>query len=320
MPPFTPPPNDNISLGLNDLVPTKYKGTDKYLDIVTWNIRYFHDMDSQRVSTVARILAALNADIIVLQEIRNNSLDVVAEKLSAAGAGHYEVNYGATGGNQRVAIMHDLDWVRSKDDIRELFGKGQITADGKDAFPRLPLLGVFTTVSPDAESISQSFDFQLLGLHLKSQRGGGGNQRRKSAEALRDWLEHDAPAVDADVIMLGDWNASPDDTAWKPFHELEGANKAKFRSLNDDTAISHLMYRNKTDIGSRLDLGAISMAAFDELHKPPTPVRWKSLDKLLASNPKAAQIRKYLKEVRDKISDHLPVVVRFYIDERSPAE
>ena len=125
--------------------------------------------------------------------------------------------------------------------------------------------------------------------------------------------------MDADVILLGDWNAPPDDTAWKPIDELEQQRKAKFQSINDKTNISHLMYKNKQDIGSRLDLGAISMAAFDELYKPPAPVRWKSLDKLLATNPKAKQIRNYIKQVREKISDHLPVVVRFYIDEQSPA-
>lgn len=319
MPPFKPPKNDKISLGLEDLVPAKYKGTDQYLDVVTWNIRYFHDLDKQRVNRVVDILSALNADIIVLQEIRDQSLDAVAEKLTKDGAGNYEVNYGTTGGNQRVAVMHDLDWVRSKDDVRELFGKGQIKADGKDAFPRLPLLGIFTTVSPDATGASQPFDFQLLGLHLKSQRGGGGGQRRKAAEALRNWLEHEAPAVDADVILVGDWNAPPDDAAWEPLQGLEQQGKAKFRSINDKTAISHLMYKNKQEIGSRLDLGAISMAAFDELHKPPAPVHWKSLDKLLATNPKAKQIRNYIKQVREKISDHMPVVVRFYIDEQSPA-
>ena len=80
-----------------------------------------------------------------------------------------------------------------------------------------------------------------------------------------------------------------------------------------------MRYKNKQDIESRLDLGAMSMAAFDELYKPPAPVSWKSLDKLLTTSPKAKQIRKYIKQVREKISDHLPVVVRFYIDEQSPA-
>jgi len=315
MPPVSD--NDNISLGLDDLVPAEYQGTDQFLDIVTWNIRYFHDMDKTRVDRIVSVLAALNADIIVLQEIRNKSLDIVAEKLSEIGAGNYEVNYGTTGGNQRVAIMHDLDWVRSKDDIREIYSKGEITADGKDAFPRLPLLGMFTTVSSDPTGASQPFDFQLLGLHLKSQRGGGSGQRRAAARALRNWLEDEAPAIDADVIMLGDWNASPDDADWGSIHELETQNKAKFQSVNDKTAISHLMYKNKQDIGSRLDLSAISMAAFDELQKPPSPVRWKSLDDLLAANPKAKEIQEYIKQIRLKISDHLPVVVRFFIDEKS---
>ncbi|MEE8113636.1 MAG: response regulator [Nitrososphaerales archaeon] len=142
---------------------------------------------------------------------------------------------------------------------------------------------------------------------------------KEAAEALHNWLEQESAAVDADVSLLGDWNAPPDDTAWKPLDELEQQGKAKFQSINDKTNISHLMYKNMQDIGSRLDLGAISMAAFDELYKPPAPVQWKSLDKLLATNSKAKQIRNYIKQVREKISDHLLVVVRFYIDEQSPA-
>jgi hypothetical protein len=79
------------------------------------------------------------------------------------------VEYGTTGGDQRIAVMYDLDWIRAKDDIEELFGKGTIIAgDGKDAFPRLPLYAYFTSLSVGGEP----FDFQLAGLHLKSQRGG----------------------------------------------------------------------------------------------------------------------------------------------------
>ncbi len=66
MPSFKPLKNDNISLGLKDRVPSEYEGTDQYLDVVTWNIRYFHDLDKQRVNRVVDILSALNADIIVL--------------------------------------------------------------------------------------------------------------------------------------------------------------------------------------------------------------------------------------------------------------
>ena len=88
--------------------------------------------------------------------------------------------------------------------------------------------------------------------------------------------------------------------------------KLVFSKINDGDDISHLMYRNKQDIGSRLDLGAVSVAASSRLVKGSQAVRWTTLDTLLKGNPKAAEIKQYIKETSDNISDHMPVVTRFY--------
>lgn len=314
MPPkFSQPGNDNLSVSFKNLVPEKYRGTDQYLDIVAWNIRYFHHKDKKRVARVTDILTALNADVIVCEEILDQSLNEVAEGLTKRGAGHYEVVYGTTGGNQRVAMLYDLDWVRAKDDIREVYKKGEFTVDGKEVFPRLPLLGFFTSIS----HVSNPFEFQLMGLHLKSQMGGGEDQRRKAAETLADWLQKDAPHVDADVILIGDWNAAPDADVWKPFHKLEQEGKAAFRSVNDKDDFSHLMFKNKKNFGSRLDLGAISASAEEEIRSPVETVRWTTLTKLLAKNPEGKAIQKYIKTMRTSVSDHMPVVTRFYVQEQN---
>ena len=310
--------NDYISETIEalNIVPPGQRGNDLYLDIVSWNIRYFHDKDSERVERISRILNALNADIIVCQEIKDGSMEAVSDRLADLGAGYYEVNYGQTGGNQRICIMHDLDWVRTKCDVEEIFHKGQhIAKDGKDAFPRLPLRGYFTCLA--ADTYSAPFDFQLLGLHLKSQWGGGKAQRRKSAEVLCKWLEDEAPLIDSDVLLLGDWNMKPTSTDWKPFHKLEDEGTAMFKSINDSTDFSHFYYKNKKNLGSKLDLAAITVAAHKYLAKAPKTVRWTTLDKFLDANPKAKEIKEYIKQVRDKISDHMPVLTRFYFKEPS---
>ncbi len=309
--------NDHISATIDalDIVPEGMAGNELYLDVVSWNIRYFHDMDDDRVRRITRILDALNADIIVCQEIRDGSMDVVADELRQIGAGYYEVNYGTTGGNQRVCIMHDLDWVRSKDDVKELFGKREhIAPNGKDAFPRLPLKGQFTCLQTNPHA--EPFDFQLLGLHLKSQRGGGGAQRKKSAEVLCDWLANNAPMIDSDVVLVGDWNSGPDSEDWEAFHKLEDDGEGLFKSINDSTDFSHFYYKNKKSLGSKLDLAAITVAAHEQLADLPRTVRWTTLDNFLDSNPKAREIKEYIKEVRDKISDHMPVIMRFYFTKR----
>jgi len=317
MPDYTPVVNDNLTEAFSalDLIPDAYKGSDRFLDIVSWNLRYFHDQDYNRVERIVNIMDALNADVFVLQEILDGSLQAVADGLSDAGAGYYQVAYGQTGGNQRVAVMYDLDWVRAKDDIHEIFNdKDYLSPDGKKAFPRRPLWGFFTCLTYDPQEAP--FDFQLLGLHLKSQRGGGGAQRQKSAELLRDWLTEKAVLTDADVIMAGDWNEPPDSSTWDPIKELETQGEVAFAGVNDASDFSHLMYRNKKNLGSRLDLAAISVAALAEMRDAPATVRWTTLDKLLEANPKAKQLKAYIKEVRDKISDHMPVVTRFYFTER----
>jgi endonuclease/exonuclease/phosphatase family metal-dependent hydrolase len=316
--PFIPPSNDNISRGFDavGIIPERLRGSDLFLDIVTWNIRFFHHHDADRVKRVTDILAVLNADIIVLQEILNASLAPVADGLRANGAGHYEVAYGTTGGNQRVAMLWDLDWVRSKDDVRELFGRGQVmTADGKDAFPRLPLWSAFTLRQQRVDA--DPFDFQLVGVHLKSQRGGGDTQRRLAGEWLASWLDSTAPHYDADVVVLGDWNEPPDSTNWQALHALEDQGRALFRSINNQTAISHFYYKNRSDLGSRLDLAALSIAASDEVAGDPEVVRWAHLDTFLETQPRASEIKEFLKELSQDVSDHMPVITRFYLEEQS---
>ena len=175
--------NDNISKSLVGEIPDQYKDNNEFLDIISWNIRWFNDSDPKRVAKIVEILGSLNADMFIFQEIRHNSLDIVARRLMEKGAGDYKVVYGSTGGDQRIAIMYDFDWVKSKDDIQELFGKGNVrTTEGKDAFPRLPLWGYFAAKSIEPDK--RGFDFQLAGVHLKSQMAAdaGFFQRQLAAE------------------------------------------------------------------------------------------------------------------------------------------
>jgi endonuclease/exonuclease/phosphatase family metal-dependent hydrolase len=315
---YTPVSNDNLSRRFDavDIVPDNLKGSEEFLDLVTWNIRFFHDRDSERVERISQILSELNGDVIVLQEILDDSLEPVIKRLEELGAGHYEVAYGTTGGNQRVALLWDLDWIRAKDDISELAGKGEVTAsNGKDAFPRLPVRGYFTAITYAKDATP--FDFQLVGVHLKSQRGGGGPQREAAGDWLANWIEESSVTVDSDIIIAGDWNEKPSAKSWQQLHKLEKQGELMFGSINSESNISHLYYKNKNNLGSRLDLTAISIAAYDEVVGDPTVVRWTSLDELLSTSPKASEIRSFLQEIRHDISDHMPVVTRFHFEDQS---
>ncbi len=305
--------NDRLTEAFGDLVPEHFRGSDRFLDVVAWNIRYFHDQDEKRVERISQIMNAINADIFILEEILEQSLDPVIQKLKKLGAGHYRAVYGETGGNQKIAMLYDIDWVRAKDDFTELFGKKTVlTNEGKDAFPRLPLRGFFTSVA-HTDGRYDPFDFQLIGLHLKSQRGGGESQRELAATHLVKWLENEAAKVDADVVLTGDWNEAPDAAAWNPLRKLEKEGGAFFTSLNNKNEISHFMYKTKSEFGSRLDLSCVTMSASEALaEKKSTVIQWKSLDELLQTSPDSKKIKAYIKEVSENISDHMPVVTRFY--------
>lgn len=310
---YQPVDNDNLSAAFDKigLIPKRLVGSDKFIDIVTWNLRWFHEGDAARVDRISAVLAALNADVFVFQEIKNESLEPVVQKLAELEAGHYSVAYGTTGGQQRVAFLWDLDWIRAKDDDKELFGRNTIIAeDGKDAFPRLPLWGYFIGLTQDPNSVP--FDFQLVGLHLKSQLGGGDAQRAAAADALAAWIRSAAPRVDGDTIVLGDFNRVPGAAEWEAFRRLEAEKLIEFESINDSSEISHLYYENKTHIGSRLDLVLMSSSAHLFTKADPEVVRWASLDQLLSTSPDAKTIKAYIKEIGTTISDHMPTVTRFY--------
>ncbi len=303
--------NDRISLAINDIVPKNLRGTERFLDIVCWNLKWFKSsapQDQTRVKTVTDILDQINADIFVFEEVMEGSLETVADELRKRGAGDYEIHYGTTGGNQRVAIMHDLDYIRTKDTVAELFSKGQITVDGKDAFPRLPLKGFYTGLTKTEDA----FDFQLIGVHMKSQMGGGEDQRAAAAEALSDWMVNESPKIDRDVLVMGDMNKPASSADWQAFHALEQQKKILFQTINSDNEISHLMYTNKEDIGSRLDLVIVATVAEHEIESKPDVIEWVPLTRLLQTDPSAKALKQYIGLIRDKISDHMPVVTRFY--------
>lgn len=312
-------PNDNISKMIMDFNP-EFIDTDDFLDIVQWNLRWFNDREKSRANKIEQVLSSLNSDVFVFQEVAEGSLDDIAKKLSDSGKGSYVVKYGLTGGQQRIAIMWDMEWIRAKDEVTELFGKRNVTTpSGKDVFPRLPLWGYFYCKS--TISNKRGFDFQLVGLHLKSQmdRSGTGEaflQRTLSASKLSDWLIRESNHFDSDTILLGDWNEPPYSKAWEAFDQLENEKRVKFKKINDATDFSHLYYKNRKEIGSLLDLKVVTSPFADEMNKKTQGViHWLALEDLLSKDANVSAIKKVISEIKKEVTDHMPVLTRFGIKE-----
>ena len=308
-------PNDNISSLLGNINP-KFIDNNDFMDVVQWNLRWFNSEEPDRVKKIEQVLSVLNSDIFVFQEIAEGSLDGIAKSLTDSGKGTYHVVYGKTGGQQRVAVMWDMEWVRTKDSTEELFGKNTVTTpSGKDVFPCLPLWNYFYCKS--TISNKRGFDFQLVGLHLKSQldKGGTGEddlQRTLSSAKLADWLTKDANHYDADTILLGDWNEPPAAKAWEAMRRLEKDKKVLFEKINDPSNFSHLYYRNRNDVGSLLDLRVVTSPFAKQMNKKAGgTIHWVTLESLLAGDASAGEIKKIITEIKNEVTDHMPVLTRF---------
>lgn len=184
---------------------------------------------------------------------------------------------------------------------------GQVIApNGKHAFPRYPLHGNFVACSakPSDSRPRAQFDFHLFGLHLKSQRPSddddGTSQRSAAAERLAKWLSSEL-GDEPDAILLGDWNANPSKPEWEAIRALETEDKSiAFMAWNDEREASHFYRSGK---GTRLDMIAVTKSAAKVgVDKKAKVVSWNH-----AFGP-----NNRLEEMVDKVSDHMPVLARFY--------
>ncbi len=319
---------DKISryLDAKKLVPKRFQGSDEFLDIVAWNIRYFDHKDPDRIAGITDVLDTMNADVFVLTEIaKDGALDDVVDALAKRKAGFYSTFYGTTGDEQRVVMLWDRNWVRSKRPPLELFTDNPVTIaeNGRkaDVFPRLPVWGHFEVAA--TSEAEEGFTFELVGLHLKSQmkprdfKGTGRygiKQRTMAARKLADWLEAAEEHFDEDIIMVGDWNASTEKEEWEPIRALEKSAGVSFSRINDPKIPTHLARLNKSGGGgSRLDLHLIteSADAVGVPNKMGVVIQWSFFDDLAGLDKETRD--KLKAAMRLKISDHLPVASRFYL-------
>ena len=325
---------DNISrlLDAADLVPDRFKGSEKYFDLVSWNIAWFDHRDPDRVKAIAHVMAQINADLFVLLEIaEDGALEDVASLLADAKAGLYSTHYGSTGGQQRVALMWNRDWVRAKEEVEELFTHAnpllpaEFGGGLQRTFPRLPLWGYFEVRSDTPGE--EGFTFELAGVHLKSQGPGpkgyqgkarrwGVPQRTQAANIVARWLSSPKAHFDSDVIVAGDWNAVPSQPEFAALRRLEARKRVFFGKVNDESEVSHLVRLNaKGGAGSRIDLHLVTRRA--EAREVPdnagVVIKWSLFDHL--STIGAEGRRELFAQLKRRFSDHLPVVSRFYLTE-----
>ena len=100
-------------------------------------------------------------------------------------------------------------------------------------------------------------------MQIRGYKGRGGTrQRNEAAKRLVEWLESPSEHYDEDVLIIGDWNARPDEDEWKPFDALEKQKQIDFKSINPSDELTHVARLNKSGpAGTRLDLHLITRTA-----------------------------------------------------------
>ncbi|MBC7869784.1 MAG: endonuclease/exonuclease/phosphatase family protein [Chitinophagaceae bacterium] len=182
------------------------------LRIATWNIENFdlgRARDSDQLETIANVFAAIDADIIAVQEIADpDALEILLDELEAL-TGRYYVYALSEYSNrrQRVGFVWDESVVELSSEAIEL---EELALSGNGLRP-----GLY------ADFTFNDYDFTLFVVHLKAQMDNGARiVRTAQSEIMVDWLLERPRYADEDVIFLGDFNDFADSVSLEPLAEV----------------------------------------------------------------------------------------------------
>ena len=180
--------------------PTDPVDPSQTLTVVTWNIEYFPKAGTTTINKVAEIIESMDADVIALQEIADESaFDQLDNLLTEYEGKFYDVRYG-----QELAFLFKSSEITSISALTDIY------STDRDAFPREPVLVTITH--------SNGLEVTLINIHLKCCGGTGSdeaNRREAASIKLEDYVDTNKPTNN--VIILGDWN---DDINDGPFNNF----------------------------------------------------------------------------------------------------
>ena len=173
-------------------------GSDRTLDIATWNIEWFGDPnngpsdDAMQVQNVADIINGSGIDLWAMQEVVASSQTANLENLIPA---YWEGHVATESGQQRVAFMWDTRvlQLRSMTHILQSFNT--------EFAGRPPLKAEFTVTLPDTTFIAT-----FITVHMKAFGDQESWQRRtEAAKRIKNHIDFTNLATQP-VFLLGDFN------------------------------------------------------------------------------------------------------------------
>jgi endonuclease/exonuclease/phosphatase family metal-dependent hydrolase len=266
-------------------------GEEQTLEIMTWNIQNFPKNEFS-IDYVAKIINAIDADIIGLQEIESDSAFVVLlDNLQTQNPEDKWNGFRANTNEWKMNLAYLYkDSVIKVDSIYQIYPDDEIY---HKPFPRKPLI---------LEFIYAEQKIVIINNHLKAMPGKKNIVRRRDAvEKLNSYILENHP--DANVIVLGDLN----DTLTDPTEEnvfttfLDKPDEYKFVDLeiakNDSVDWSYPYWKYRGHIDHIL----ISNELYDEFQNSDSFVKVVTIDKFMEGGGDARY--KY-------ITDHRPVTIR----------
>jgi len=267
---------------INTIRISQYGSTESF-DIATWNIEHFPKTEDYTIPYLSRIIRDIDIDLIAVQEIEERSSFL---QLIDSLDGYHGYVSQLPGYGQRLGIIY-------KSDIISISVPEQIFTDDEWAFPRPPLI-TYVTVEKENNRV---FDFILIVCHLKAFMDEESKERRREAcEKLKNYTDtYLLTSIEKDILILGDFNDELDDPS----------EDNVFQVFLDDT----------------LNYEFLTLPIAEE----PTYIGGfkSSIDHLLITNDsryeyaggltRVLKIDKEFSKYSDYISDHRPVLARFFI-------
>ncbi len=249
----------------------------------TFNLAWFQaepggrfSRTQEEIKKLAEYIESLNVDVLALQEVKDEK--AIKKLLDFFPSGKYGYSISSHKTTQRPAVLFNRSRtkVKKRTEIREI----------RVGRPRLRTGVVFDVAMGN-------FNFTLIVVHLKC--CAAAPTRKKQLEALNSWLKEEfkRPGSEKDVVIVGDFNHQ----LRKSFMEVLSKGIGLYLTTNELTqAVCEPQEKRYTE---PIDHIVVSMDAKFEYQE----------NSIFMEN--IYESDKYPKEIRDKFSDHCPLIAAF---------
>ncbi len=270
-----------VPIGKDEFQVTPY-GTEQSFDIATWNIEHFPKQGAVTISVLSSIIRKIDLDLIAIQEIDDESAFYNLRN-SLAGYGGFVSPLPRS--SLKMGIIY-------KQNMISITRPVQIFTSDSQNFPRPPMLCYVSVRYPD----SRRFNFFLVIVHLKAFSDINSFKRRKAAcLSLKHYMDtYLFFPTEADLILLGDFNDDP----------LDAPQDNIFTTFINDSLQYDILQTSVRDTPTFIgDQGSW----IDHII-----IRNTCLYQCAVDFVGAIPLDHTLPFYRDQVSDHRPVLARFY--------